>query len=127
MGVKHAVNVTRAQAEAKYIELQMLSRQQKRRAKLEERMRGIEVYDLSMPYQVRDRLPELTSEDAREIAIAIDLASRESVMRREAMIALADLQEDASLEMELVRINDRVAGGEGFENYYITADGLNGI
>jgi len=123
MGVKHAVDVTRAQAEAKYIELHVRSQQQKRRGKLEERMSGIEVYDLSMPYQVRDRLPDLTSEDAREIAIAIDLAGRASSMRSKAMIALADLQNDAELQRELGRINDDVAGGEGFESFYITANG----
>jgi hypothetical protein len=123
MGVKSTIHLTRSAAEARYLEAHVAVQSNRRREKLEKRLRDVQMHHLSLPYETRSRIEDLRDDDLREIAIAVDLAGRAASMRQNAMIALADLQDDVRLENDLERVHDLSRDGEGFENYVITASG----
>lgn len=120
MGVKSTRYLTRADAEKLYIEVHVKAQQNKRREKLEKRLADIQMHHVEIPYRLRDGIEDISTEQLHAIAIGADLASRKASMRQNAMIALADLQDDTRLENDLERVNDMASGGEGFANYVIT-------
>ena len=65
-------------------------------------------------------MPGLSDEEIRDAYVYVDALSRAPRLRQKARESLL-LLTDTKLEDRLEILNDRVNGGEGFENYIICA------
>lgn len=119
MGVKSTKQITRAEAERRYVDLHVRNKAADRRAKAEHRIR--DAGWLGTPY-IHGTDLDLDEKVIAEIYHHVDAKIREDDWRVKARIKIAPM-DDETLENALEELNDEVHGGEGFENYIITEHG----
>lgn len=123
MGVKHTVDLTRQDAERRYVDAFVKLKNRERREKLERRLD--DAPHVSIPYvhnsTENDTLGDLTQKSLHEAYIAVDLAMRLEKYRQQARYAMIEMS-DTELENDLERVHDAANGGEGFENYTIVPE-----
>lgn len=111
MGVKSTVTLSRDAAEEKYLKLYVQDRAQRREAKVRLKLEHLR-------HQGGFDMPGLTDQEIRDAYVHVDALSRAPRHRQKARESLR-LLTDTKLEDRLEILNDRVNGGEGFENYII--------
>lgn len=112
MGVKSTFDITRRNAETRYVELTVQNKAAKRRAKMEERIRSI-----GEP----DELPSQTNDMMMNAFHHIDAFLRQEKWLNTAKVEAATMS-NIDLEEALERANDEANDGEGYENYIIVPD-----
>lgn len=117
MGVKSTKTITRAQAEARYTDLAVRLKADKRRDKQQELIEAAD--HIPLPYFRGRDLSEIDQETMLEIYHHVDAQLRYQKWRTQARHEVIEMN-DTELENKLERVNDEAHGGEGFENYIIS-------
>lgn len=118
MGVKHCMNIIRADAERRYAEAHANLRKAGFEAEIRSVMPDISTSDL--PWQWHEH--GLTDEQVGTIYVIGALRLRMDAAVKEGRHLAIDLDDHALMD-DLERLNDEVNGGEGFEHYIIVAEG----
>lgn len=119
MGVKSTLNITRADAEQRYVERAVALKAAKRRAKIEAILR--DAPDLPRAHVAAVEIGHLDADELTAAFHHVDAHMRANRWRLAAAVSVVAMS-NTELEDELERVNDAVNGGEGFENYIIVLD-----